>query len=75
MTTFIKCRARSSFDCYHGQACTPIYGEDSMADDGLFDGKTVICDPCYLEAGQPSVYGATSRQQVIDYVNKQMGLK
>jgi hypothetical protein len=69
----IKCRAKRSPNCYEGRECVSVYGGyDSMDDDGTFDGETVICDACYIAIGQPAlpVEEVTSRQQVIDHVNR-----
>jgi hypothetical protein len=75
----VVCRARKSKSCYHGRDCETVYGEDSMADDGTFDGESVICDACYIAGGQPSIYvgrpeGWPSRQEVIEHVDREMGL-
>lgn len=74
--TVIKCRAKLSKSCQDGQGCLGVYGEDSMADDGTFDGETVVCTPCYIKGGQPALYAgdAPTRQQVVQHVNREMGL-
>lgn len=61
----IQCRAKISKSCYDGTDCESIYGEDSMSDDGTFDGKTVVCDVCYIAGGQPAVSFPASREQVV----------
>lgn len=70
----IKCRAKLSPNCYDGHECEPIYGEDAMTDDGTFDGESVVCDPCYLSGGQPSVPYPASREVVINHINRELGL-
>lgn len=50
--TMIKCRSRESSVCYHGQPEERVY-ENTQAEDGTFDGETVICDACYIAIGQP----------------------
>jgi len=70
----IVCRARKSKSCYHGRECLPLYGEDTMAGDGTYDGESVICDACYIAGGQPAVSWPTTRQEMLDYVDQEMGL-
>jgi len=60
----IVCRAKVSDHCYDGKPCGTIYGDGpndldaNMSYDGLFDGVSVICDPCYIKIGSPSIYQA-----------------
>lgn len=50
----IKCRSRVSQACYHGRATGEVYEMPSgMADDGTWNGSSVICDACYIAIGQP----------------------
>lgn len=70
----IKCRAKRSSSCYDGRECEPVYGEDSMADDGTFDGESVICDACYIAGGQPSLPYPAPREDVLAHVDREMGL-
>jgi hypothetical protein len=71
----IKCRAKVSKHCYDGKLEAGIY-PDGMSDDGTWDGETVVCDPCYIAGGQPSLYAGDrpTRQEVVDHVNGSMGL-
>jgi hypothetical protein len=48
MTRQIVCRARlGDQPCYHGRREDP---EQPMDDDGTWDGRSVICDACYVAA-------------------------
>lgn len=71
----IRCRAHLSKKCYDGEECKLVYGEDSMADDGTFDGETVVCDPCYIAGGQPSLSSPATRAEVVRHVNRALGLE
>lgn len=51
----IVCRVRKSPRCYHGRPSFPIYDKEGMAGDGTWDGRSVICDPCYIGIGMPVV--------------------
>lgn len=85
MTTIV-CRARKSKSCYHGRDEIAIYGQGGMANDGLFNGQSVVCDACYIGGGQPSLYcGANpTEEDIINHaqsggdpnvhVDQQMGL-
>ena len=64
MTEVIRCRSQKSPNCYGverdedhpARTVTSIYGPDgSMAEDGTWDGETIVCDACYIAIGQPSV--------------------
>lgn len=69
----LKCRAKLSDSCYDGRECVHIYGEDSMEDDGTFDGESVVCDACYIKGGQPAIRFPASRQQVVEHVDRELG--
>lgn len=46
--TVVSCRAKVSSDCYDGRDSS-VYSEDNpITNDGTWDGKSVICDACYL---------------------------
>lgn len=45
-----------------------------MADDGTFNGESVICDACYIAGGQPSLSYPASREDVLAHVDREMGL-
>lgn len=45
MSLDIVCRARLDSDCLHGVAGDP---DAPMPEDGTWDGKSIICDPCYI---------------------------
>lgn len=52
----IKCRARASKDCLHGKPTVETSMDpegDGMAEDGTWDGETVVCDFCYIAIGMP----------------------
>lgn len=51
----INCRSRKSPDCYHGKPTAEIMDPegDGMAEDGTWDGETVLCDACYIAEGMP----------------------
>jgi hypothetical protein len=52
----INCRSRKSPNCEHGKpiAETAMDPEgDGMAEDGTWDGETVLCDACYIAEGMP----------------------
>ena len=45
----LVCRAKISPACYDGQDGKQLFGDDwGMAEDGTYDGETIICDPCYI---------------------------
>lgn len=45
----VICRARLSHNCDHAKNEDAVYPPDSpMASDGTWDGRTVICTPCYV---------------------------
>ena len=49
MTYQIHCRARVTGECLDGQPTAVQFGEDvSMAEDGTFDGRSIVCDACYI---------------------------
>jgi hypothetical protein len=50
VTHIIKCRAKVTDLCFDGEPTKRQFGEDlPMSDDGLWDGETIICDPCYMK--------------------------
>ena len=52
----IVCRVKKSPRCYHGRPSFPVYDkEEGMAGDGTYDGRSVICDACYIGIGMPVV--------------------
>lgn len=55
MTEVIKCRAGIAEDCMDGIRA-PI--ENYMPEDGTWDGDTIICNACYMEAMPFSISGA-----------------
>ena len=64
----IRCRARLSSACQHGQPEQPTY-EESQREDGTYDigSNSVVCTPCYLAIGMPLLHEipaaiATARQ-------------
>lgn len=65
----VKCRAKLSPRCIDGEECVRIYGEDSMRDDGLFNGESVICDACYVLIGAPGMPFPASRRDVLAHVD------
>jgi len=71
----LKCRAKQSPNCQDGMDCETIYGEDSMADDGTYDGESVVCDACYIAGGQPALPYPATREAVIRHVNREMGIE
>jgi hypothetical protein len=43
------CRARIAGSCLDGRQMSEELGyEGTMADDGTYDGESIVCDPCYL---------------------------
>lgn len=53
----INCRSKKSPHCQHGRpiAETSMDPEgDGMAEDGTWDGETVLCDACYIAEGMPT---------------------
>lgn len=53
----INCRVRKSSSCYHGRLTTQTSMDpegDGMAEDGTWDGETVVCDHCYITIGMPT---------------------
>lgn len=44
----VICRTRLSHDCDHGKPERAVYGTESQASDGTWDGRSVICTPCYM---------------------------
>jgi len=53
----IVCRSRKAPDCYHGKPTTETAMDpegDGMAEDGTWDGESVICDACYIAIGMPT---------------------
>lgn len=45
----VICRARLGHNCDHAKDERAVYPPDSpMASDGTWDGRTVICTPCYV---------------------------
>lgn len=69
----IVCRARIAKTCYHGRAIAGIY-PDGMEDDGTWNGESVVCDPCYIKGGQPSLRYPASRADVLAHIDGSMGL-
>jgi len=51
----IVCRVKKSRACYDGRLSLPVYGAEGMAEDGTYDGESVICDSCYIAVGMPVV--------------------
>jgi hypothetical protein len=52
----IVCRVKKSPRCYDGRPSFPIYDEEEgMSGDGTFDGRSVICDACFIAIDTPSV--------------------
>jgi hypothetical protein len=49
----IRCRAQLHPDCYDGCVDEDIYGGDSWRTDGTYLDETIVCDPCYIDLGQP----------------------
>lgn len=53
----IVCRSKKARDCQHGtptdQSAMDPEG-DGMAEDGTWDGETVLCDACYIAEGMPT---------------------
>jgi hypothetical protein len=53
--TIIRCRAKlPDADCYDGSPMTrqmpvePDEDDPTMAEDGTFDGRSIVCDACYV---------------------------
>jgi hypothetical protein len=46
----IRCRAKlGDVECFDGRPTRVQFGTDThMAEDGTFDGETIVCDPCYV---------------------------
>lgn len=72
----IVCRAKISKSCADGRDAGPVYGKAGMEEDGTFDGRSVVCDACYIAGGQPSlpIEQVTSREAIVDHVNREMGI-
>lgn len=51
----IICRSRRFPDCYHGREAAEIYEDGDIADDATYDGRSVVCDCCYIAIGAPGV--------------------
>lgn len=51
----IRCRSKKTDRCLDGKPESSVYGDGTMADDGTWDGQTVVCDSCYLGLGQPGI--------------------
>lgn len=52
----IVCRSRKSPNCYHGKSTvlTSMDPEgEGQAEDGTWDGESVVCDACYIAEGLP----------------------
>jgi hypothetical protein len=48
MTTIV-CRARISRDCLHDKPARLQFGKDMpLAEDGTYDGESIVCDACYV---------------------------
>lgn len=43
----VICRAQISLECLHGASLPDTY-PDGLNDDSTFDGRSVVCDPCYI---------------------------
>lgn len=43
----VVCRARIIQGCHHGRTEQAVYERESMRSDGTWDGRSVICTPCY----------------------------
>lgn len=55
MTYLITCRAQITENCFDGDPCARQFGEDlPMSEDGTFDGKSIVCDSCYVMLGCPT---------------------
>lgn len=53
----INCRVKKAKACSHGKPTreTSMDPEgDGMAEDGTWDGQSVICDACYIAIGMPT---------------------
>lgn len=53
----INCRSKRSPNCQHGDLTVKSAMDpegDGMAEDGTWDGETVLCDPCYIAEGMPT---------------------
>lgn len=49
MSNQIVCRARVSADCYHGKPTRTQFNADlPLAEDGTYDGGSIVCDACYV---------------------------
>lgn len=45
----VVCRAQTHSRCLDGQPTRHAFGEDlPLAEDGTFDGESIVCDPCYI---------------------------
>lgn len=53
----INCRVKKAQACAHGKPTTETAMDpegDGMAEDGTWDGESVICDACYIAIGMPT---------------------
>lgn len=53
----INCRSKRSPNCYHGKLTIDSAMDpegDGMAEDGTYDGESVVCDACYIDIGMPT---------------------
>lgn len=75
MTDLIRCRAKVSDSCYDGRPAAGIY-DDGQQEDGTWDAETdtIVCDPCYIKAGQPGLPFPASRQDVVTHINNVLGI-
>jgi len=45
----ISCRARVASSCLDGQPTRKQFGDNlPMAEDGTYDGASIVCDACYI---------------------------
>ena len=49
----IRCRARVSKECYNGRDEAEVYDSKNQSEDGTWNGRSVVCDPCYIRLGTP----------------------
>jgi hypothetical protein len=49
------CRVKRVAACYDGVPSLHVHGPEGMADDSTHDGQSVICAPCCIEIGRPTV--------------------
>lgn len=46
----IRCRAQISERCLDGHPTRMQFGDDlPMAEDGTYDGQSIVCDACYVQ--------------------------